>query len=391
MQSTRRASDARPVAISTPASPSVGSATAAAAIPEKPPGFDLSGEISTATVSRQATEREDGVQKGIGNGWKAVAIACALAGWTSAASAAEFRVLSSWDATYPARGAVLERFLKGLETASKGDMKFTISGPETIPPFEQLQPTGAGAFQILFTHGAYHFGTTPYLVAIEGLGGDLKKWRETGVADLVDKHYQRFGLKLISLPQTPEGGGYHIMLRAPVGPSGDLQGRKIRGTQSYSGVFNMLGVSPVVLPPNEIYQSLEKGIVDGAAWPVLGALGYRWYEVAKHLLRPSFGTTVQPIFMNLAAYNRLTDAQKKLIAEESRKIEDFWYTEAPRLAAEEEKELIAKGAQVTDMGAAQKAKLASAWAQGVFDLAMPKLPKEIGELRDFSKSKGLLQ
>jgi TRAP-type C4-dicarboxylate transport system substrate-binding protein len=150
-------------------------------------------------------------------------------------------------------------------------------------------------------------------------------------------------------------------------------------------------VSPVVLPPNEIYQSLEKGIVDGAAWPVLGALGYRWYEVAKYLLRPSFGTTVQPIFMNLAAYNRLTDAQKKLIAEESRKIEDFWYTEAPRLAGEEEKELIAKGAQVTDMGAAQKAKLASAWAQGVFDLAMPKLPKEIGELRDFSKSKGLLQ
>ena len=82
--------------------------------------------------------------------------------------AADFRVLSSWDQTYLVRPKFLEVFLKNVETASKGDMKFTVSGPETVPPFEQLQPTSSGVFQMLLTHGAYHIGQTPYLTSARG-------------------------------------------------------------------------------------------------------------------------------------------------------------------------------------------------------------------------------
>ncbi len=46
---------------------------------------------------------------------------------------------------------------------------------------------------------------------------------------------------------------------------------------------------------------------------------------------------------------------------------------------------------MTEIGAAQKAKLAEAWTTGVLDFTMPRNPKDIGELREFAKSKGLLQ
>jgi len=147
-----------------------------------------------------------------------------------AAWSAEFRALSSWDQSYPVRPKFFEVFLKNVETASKGDMKFLVSGPETVPPFEQLQPVGSGVFQVLFTHGAYHVGQTPYLTSVEALGGDLKKWREAGVRDMVDRHYQKFNLKLVALGQTPERSALQVILRQPIGPSGDLKGRKIRGT-----------------------------------------------------------------------------------------------------------------------------------------------------------------
>ena len=222
--------------------------------------------------------------------------------WPLGVGAVELRVLSSWDQNYPPRPKLLDVFLKNVETASKGDIKFIVSGPETVPAFEQLQPASTGVFQILFSHGAYHAGQTPFLLATEALSGDLKKWRDAGVREIVDKHYQQHGLKLLALGQSPEGTAFQIILRQPVGPSGDLQGRKIRGTQTYGGVFSMLGASPVVLPPSEIYSALEirhsrrvlsirhsmKGVVDGAAWPVLGVLDYRWYEVSKYLLRPTF-------------------------------------------------------------------------------------------------------
>jgi TRAP-type transport system periplasmic protein len=154
------------------------------------------------------------------------------------APATELRALASWDDTHPARRILLQAYLKSVETASKGDLIFKLSGPETVPPFEQLQPAGAGGFQLLFTHPGYHIGITPYLIPIDGLKGDSKTLRESGVYELIDRHYQRFGLKLIFVTKSAENSGYQVILREPVGPSGDLTGRKIRGTQNYGGVLS---------------------------------------------------------------------------------------------------------------------------------------------------------
>ena len=76
------------------------------------------------------------------------------------AEAAEFRFLSSWDKTNPAVPAIAEPFMKGVEAGTKGSIKFIVSGPETVPPFEQLEPVSTGVFQMLFTHAVYHYGTT---------------------------------------------------------------------------------------------------------------------------------------------------------------------------------------------------------------------------------------
>jgi TRAP-type C4-dicarboxylate transport system substrate-binding protein len=316
------------------------------------------------------------------------AVVCLVA-LPGVASGAEYRVLSSWDQTYPVRPKFLEVFLKNVEAASNGDMKFIISGPETVPPFEQLQPVRTGVFQLLLTHGAYHTGQTPYLLAVEALGGDLKQWREAGVREMVDRHYQKQGLKLVALGQTPERSALQIILRQPIGPSGDLQGRKIRGTQTFSGVISLLGASPVVLPPSEIYSALEKGVVDGAGWPVLGVLDYRWYEVAKYVVRPTFGMLTYPIFFNLDAWNKLSESQRKLFLDEGRKAEDLFFPEWTRLADEEAAKLKERGAQITYVGSDKKDGLNKSQVDTLFQIGVQFSAKDVGELRDFAKAKGL--
>ena len=62
-----------------------------------------------------------------------------------------------------------------------------MSGPQTVPAFEQLQPASAGAFHFLFTHGAYHFGTTPLLAAIEAIGGTPEQRHASGIFHVLDK------------------------------------------------------------------------------------------------------------------------------------------------------------------------------------------------------------
>ena len=301
---------------------------------------------------------------------------------------ADYRWLNSWDKNYPAMPIVIDPYVKEVEAASKGSIKITQSGPETVPAFEQLQPVASGAFHFLYTHGAYHFGTTPVLTAFEGVGGDEQSRRASGMLDWIDKHYQKLGLKMVASPMTPSGG-YGILLKQAPNAQGDLQGRKLRGTPSYNGVFRMLGATPVQMPPGEIYTALEKGVVDGAAWPVIGPLNYRWYEVAKFVLKPAFGFNMNPIFMNLQAWNKLTPAEQKILTDVGKKYEAIWYKEYARLADEEDKALVEKGMQIVEMGAAQKAKLKDAWSEALWDMSMQKSKKDIEEMRAFAKSKGL--
>jgi TRAP-type C4-dicarboxylate transport system substrate-binding protein len=306
----------------------------------------------------------------------------------SGVQAAEFRLLSSWDKTNPAVTTLAEPFTKGVEAATKGNIKFIISGPETVPPFEQLQPASAGVFQVLFTHGIYHYGTSGLAVGMDAVRGDLEARRKSGMFEALDRHYQKLGLKLVAVAISATKG-YHMVLRTPVGPTGDLQGRKIRGTQSYHSVINMLGAVPVVLPGGEVYSALEKGVVDGAAWPASGILGMRWYEVAKYMLRPSFGLSHYLFLVNLNAWNRLSDNDRNILLAEGRKVEEIWFKEYDRMVQDEETALIQRGMQITEMGGPQKEKLQAAWSQAQWDLAEKKSGQEAKDLHALLKRQNL--
>jgi TRAP-type C4-dicarboxylate transport system substrate-binding protein len=278
--------------------------------------------------------------------------------------------------------------MKGVETGTKGSIRFNVSGPETVPAFEQLQPVSSGLFQMLFTHAVYHYGTTGIAMGLDAVGGTPEQRRASGMYEAIDRGYQKLGLKLIAAASSATLG-YHLVLRAPASPAGDLAGRKIRGTPSYTTVINMLGASPVVLPPGEVYAALEKGVVDGAAWPAAGVLGMRWYEVAKYMLRPGFGYSTYLFLMNLNAWNKLTDAERAVITAEARKAEEIWHQEYDRMCQEEQAELIKRGMQITEMGPEQKSKLQPAWATAQWDMAEKKSGQEAKDLHALLKSKGL--
>src|SRR4051812_6568867 len=97
----------------------------------------------------------------------------------NSAHAQELKLLGGWaennvNAYWPGG-----QYKKNVEAASSGKITIKISGPEAVPPFEQLQPVSAGAFDLIYTHPTYHQ---------KGLSGvaeiipfDLDKWHASGV------------------------------------------------------------------------------------------------------------------------------------------------------------------------------------------------------------------
>ena len=263
------------------------------------------------------------------------------------AQAQTLRLLSSWaenDRPSYVNGLIFQKHVKEV---SGGKLTIAISGPEAVPPFEQIQPVSAGVFDILYTHGAYHVGSRGLALAADSIEADIDKRRQAGIWSFIDEYYQKtHGLKLLAL--TTQGThGYHCYVRRPLSPEGDWKGRKIRGVISYHGVIRALGGEPVVLPMGEVYVGLERGVMDGSCGPAAGMLALRHYEVAKHRLEPTFGGVNVFFAMNSNRWNRLSEQEKNWLLEAGQRTEVEAARVGNEIVAEERAKLTEHGVQVT--------------------------------------------
>ena len=86
----------------------------------------------------------------------------------------------------------------------------------------------------------------------------------------------------------------------------DLKGLKISGQGRWiSRTIERLGAAPITLPVPELYQSLQRGVVDAAAigWPAV--VDFKLYEVARYHLDTSLANDEGMVCMNNDAYARL--------------------------------------------------------------------------------------
>ena len=304
------------------------------------------------------------------------------------ASAADLKILTSWNKNIWPTYVVLDTFVKNIAKIGGDKIKVRISGPEVVPGFEQLQPVKAGVFDILFTHGVYHMGSKGLAASVDAMNADPVGKRTSGVWDHLDKFYQNtHGLKLLAIsPNSTKG--YHIFLKKPI-EGGNWNGRKIRGTQTYHGVIKLFGGQPVVMPGSQVYSALEKGVVDGAAWPAAGMLSMKHYEVAKYKVRPTFGTSTLPILMNMNSYKKLSKEEQNilLLAGQMTEMEMPWIGD--RMQAEEDAKLEKLGVKITRIPDAKVEEMRKAFSDGIWELGEKCCGSAAKEMRAMAVKAGL--
>ena len=307
---------------------------------------------------------------------------------TGTAGAADLKLLTSWNKDNWPTYAVLDMYLKKVEAIGKGKVKISQSGKEVVPPFEQLQPVSSGVFDMLYTHGIYHAGSKGIAFTMDAVDVDPAKRREAGLMDYIDNYYQKHNnMKLLGLVAN-SNQGYHIFLKEPL-KNGMFDGRKVRGTLSYHGVIRLLGGSPVVLPGGQIYTALEKGVIDGAAWPAAGMLSMKHYEVAKFKVRPTFGSTNTGFWINLDKWKSLSKEDQDILIEAARQTEIDMPAEGDKILAEESTELEKFGVKVTELNAETAAKVKATFASDMWEIAKKCCADGVGELHEMAKKAGL--
>ena len=305
---------------------------------------------------------------------------------TAPVQAETLKFLVSWGPNNVVAHMPAAEFAKNLKAANT-DLTTEISGPETVPPFEQMTPVSTGVFDLLYTHPAYH--SKGLAVVTNAMKPDTDKIRSSGVFAAIDDYYQKnHNMKLLAL--VPVGThGYHCYLREPLSADGDWKGRKIRGVSTYVGVIKELGGAPVSTTMGEVYSSLEKGVIDGACAPINVFRATKHYEVAKYRTEPTFGQLVSMIGMNLDKWKSLTDAQRATLDAVGKATE----ADTKRIGDEslevDNKAMAAAGVTVTKFPDSVTKRVHSVYYSSVWDVARKCCGDAVPELEALVKKAGL--
>lgn len=302
----------------------------------------------------------------------AAALAIALPTAASAQKKVTLKFLTAWDNRLPATGLIAYKFGDMVKEETKDRIQMKFSGPEVIKSRQQFQPVSRGVFDMNLTVAPYFVGTTGVPMAAFALSANAEDWRKKGYWDYFDGEMKRFNQTMIAhVVGGTTAKQFHVLLKRPLEKIDQpLKGRKIRANGFYKPIIEPLGGSMVNLNGGEIYSALQKGVVEGAAWPVQGAVNFKWYEVAKFMMRPRYGVSPYVVSMNLDSFKKLSKADQTLLLELGHKLEKL---SGPVFDAEDEKEIAAlkeKGVQETHLKPEVYKSMTDGFIKGVWNFAI---------------------
>lgn len=265
---------------------------------------------------------------------------------TTTAVAAEFnlKVSHMFTSSHFVQTLVLEPWAKSIEEKSDGRVKIQIfsAGSAFGDASRQFDQVSRGAVDIAVGIPAIPRGRHPRTTLIE-LPFTVRT-AEAGTRALMDIYEDHLkddfpGTIPLSLTVTEPSA---IHTRTPVNDLDDIKGLRLRApTPSVTAVLNKLGATPVGLPPTQIYENVERGVVDGNVMPWGPVGAFKLYEVLKHHLNARVDTVSMYTLMNKKRYESMPPEIQKLFDDS---VDYFtenwgnWWVETDNIAIEAAKE-----------------------------------------------------
>ncbi|RJR32697.1 MAG: hypothetical protein C4576_29620 [Desulfobacteraceae bacterium] len=234
----------------------------------------------------------------------------------SAAQSVNLKFSSPWPPKHPQHTEVIEPWAKQIEKLTGGRVKVTLFPGEALgKAADHYDMTAKGICDIALTNPMY----TParfQMLSVFWLPFVCGSAEDTSVA--LWKTYEKYlrdefkEVKVLWLYVHAPG---HIFTRnKPVKTLDDMKGMKIRATNPHvQESLKVLGVSPVAIPVPEVYNALERGVVDGTAMPFEGLWVFKQHEVVKYGTICDLYTMTFPIVMNKGRFESLPADVKKIM------------------------------------------------------------------------------
>jgi TRAP-type C4-dicarboxylate transport system substrate-binding protein len=227
----------------------------------------------------------------------------------------------------------IEVWGKEIEKSTNGRVKFEFYWAQSLLKAEDaLKGTGKGIADVTNIVASYTPADLP-LVGIFELGYITSQPDAVARAltDLYEEYpilkneFERHNVKVMFFVPFPP----NIMaFTKPVKTLEDLKGMKIRAVGILNQVVAKLGGTPVAISVAEVYESLNRKVIDGYTGNILSSvLGFKYYEVAPYHLDFGYGNYATfAIVFNRDRWESLPPDIRRIIGEVNSRAIDMYTT-----------------------------------------------------------------
>ena len=213
------------------------------------------------------------------------------------------------------------KFVELVNERSNGRLEIEVFAPGAIvDAYEQFNAVQRKAIEVGMGVGGYNVRQVPEAYIEQGLFGVFSTledfvdfyiyYQDGAVYEILDAAYREKGCHLLkSLGPSPLA----LISRDPIYTVEEIKGLKIRGSGAAPDLIKNLGATPVTLAPAEMFLALQTGTVDALIIPNYTIGTINLWDAAKGLLGPPFGQVAGDMYVNLEAYNSLSDDLQKIV------------------------------------------------------------------------------
>jgi tripartite ATP-independent transporter DctP family solute receptor len=220
-------------------------------------------------------------------------------------------------------GQAFQLFADKVAEYSNGELEVRVYPSEQLGDTEaSLEQLQAGTIHIYPEGSAYLSKWVPAIKYMSApfLFDSREHWARFMQADLLKDWMaeveEQAGITVIGDQTAFMRGPYRVLVTSkPVASLEDVQGLKLRlhPDELAADAWQHLGTETRVLGWTEVYESIDRGIVEAVNSPIALVESMRFYEVAPHIVRHDEYPQSVAFMANAAAYNGLSPELREAV------------------------------------------------------------------------------
>ena len=249
-----------------------------------------------------------------------VAAATALAIGLPAQAADELKVSTALGQKHDQSKAFFTTFLDPMKADQSEVVLNYIGGPEVTPNKKQGPAMKRGLIDIIMSPSTYYSNLVPE-ARLTGIATVTpQQWRKNGGHKMMSEAWgKKLNAVILGWGNFYGPNQFYIWMKDKPKLSKktgiDLTGKRMRTTNLYTPFFKAMGATVKSVAPAEVYTALERGVVDGLAWPEGGVAFRGWHSFIKYKVGPGFFRSSTMVTMNKDKFNKLSKkGQAQIIA-----------------------------------------------------------------------------